>query len=66
MKNKTKAIALSVFITAILFSAVMFVFYRFADKIPLEEALLKAGTIGLLFGIMRGITQVFLKRKEST
>jgi F0F1-type ATP synthase assembly protein I len=64
MKNNPKALLLSGLISAILFGAIMFVFYYFVDKVPLNKALPKAGIVALLFGIINGITQAFLNRKK--
>lgn len=57
---------LSVMISAILFGAIMFVFYYFADKDPLNKSLSKAVVVGLLYGIINGILQPFLNRKKPT
>lgn len=66
MKNKLKTIVISFFIKAVIFGGIMFIFYYFVDKTPLNKALSKAATVAVLFGIINIVADALLNKKKTT
>lgn len=66
MKNKLKTIVIPFFIKAVIFGGIMFVFYYFVDKTPLNKSLSKAATVAVLFSIINLIADVLLNKKKTT
>lgn len=66
MKTEPKSLKRSVVINAVIFGTIMFAFYYFADKDPLNKSLSKAVVVSLLYGIGIGLVQAILNRKKRT